>query len=91
MRLAQSIELCRGFGTRLDVQLQTADTVRGVFANDRRWHEVPAEVLGKDEGCDSALVERAVRKIAQRYLTSPRFVDPKQLDPSSPFNLAANV
>src|SRR5918912_3132894 len=68
MRFAQALVLAASTCARLDVQLQTADPVWPLMADDSRRHQVPSQLARKHVGCYFALVQRAVGKVAQRDL-----------------------
>src|SRR5918911_4616994 len=60
----------------MDKQLHRADAV-GTIANHRGGNELPTQRLTEEKGGTLAFIERAVREIPQRRLTTPGFIDPE--------------
>ena len=60
----------------VDKELHRADAV-GTIANHGRGHELPTQRLAEEKGGTLAFVERAIRKVPQRCLTTPGFIDPE--------------
>src|SRR5262249_24338795 len=60
----------------MDKQLHRANAV-GTIANHRRGNEMPTQRLTEEKGGTLAFIERAIRKIPQRRLATPGFIDPQ--------------
>src|SRR5215510_11993992 len=58
----------------VDVELYRANSVRTI-ANHGWRHELPTQRLAEEKGGTLAFVERAIREVPQRRLTTPGLID----------------